>query len=346
MNSTNAPRRILIVRMTAIGDCVHTLPVANALRDRYPDAYLAWIAEGVSAKILQGHPALDEIIAVPRRWMNSWKEVLRVRRELLARRFDTAIDVQGLTKSALTAWLSGARRRIGYRGVDGRELSPWLNNTLVEPKSRHVIDRNVELLKPLGIVNPPVKFELPEGLEDAQSVDGFLRRFPAPHGFALINTGAGWSSKLWPTDRFARVARHLRHAHGLAVLVLWAGEDERKMAEEIVGQSGNHAQLAPKTSLTELAAFSRRAKLFVGSDTGPLHIAAAVGTPCVGLFGPMPKERNGPYGRQHIAIQSTHAPEEGESIRKAGPESMQAISVAQVCSACDQILTRPQRRSA
>ena len=146
--------RILIVRLSAIGDAIQTMPVACALRERFPEAFLAWAVEERAGTLLRGHEALDELIVLPRGWLKSPGGVWRLRRRLRDFRFDVAIDVQSLTKSAVLAWLSGARRRIGFGNPGGRELSKWLNNERVDPKATHVVDRYLELLRPLGIESP------------------------------------------------------------------------------------------------------------------------------------------------------------------------------------------------
>lgn len=332
--------RILIVRLTAIGDVLHGLPVLCALRDHLPGAELGWIVEGRASCLLEGHPALDRLIAAPRHWLKSLRAVRQVRREV--RRFapDVTVDVQGLTRSAVAAWLSGAKRRIGFGCEKGRELSPWLNNELVRSTAPHIIDANLELLRPLGIEEPEVRFDLPETEADRQSCGETLDRLGQSGPFALINVGAGWPSKLWRMERYGAVARHLGRRWGLPTLVVWAGTEERAAATAVVTQSDSCAVMAPETSLRELAALCRQATLFVGSDTGPLHLAAAVGTPCVGLYGPMPAERNGPYGPQHIAIQKATY-QGGRHGRRQAPRSlMDAISVEDVCGACDEILDR------
>jgi len=337
--------RILIVRLSAIGDVLHGLPVLNALREAMPRAFLAWVVEGRAADLLRGHAAIDQLVVAPRGWLKSAKTILELRRQLRALRIDTTIDLQGLSKSAIAARLSGGRSRIGFGGQDGREISRWLNNVLVTPNSSHVVDRNLELLRPLGIQQPSAKFALPESAADAAGAEKFVTSLNgSATGFAIINPGAGWPSKIWPADRFALVARHLG-TRRLPTLVVWAGAQERAWAEEIVAGSDGRALLAPQTSLTELAAIVRRARLFVSSDTGPLHLAAAVGTPCVGLFGPMPAERNGPYGPGHIALQEVCLKGSSRERRSAGPESMLAIRAEQVCAACDRLLAvEPQAR--
>jgi heptosyltransferase I len=206
----------------------------------------------------------------------------------------------------------------------------------------HVVDRYLELLEPLGITRPPVRFDLPRHSEDEAAIGRFIRERGLGSGFAVINPGAGWPSKRWPVERFAAVARYLGGRRQLPTVVAWGGAAEWTLADQIITTSAGAAHMAPETTLGELAELSRRAKLFVSADTGPLHLAAAVGTPCVGLFGPMPAERNGPYGTQHIALQNVCLKGSSRSRRRASNDSMLAISVEDVCAACDTILDRDQ----
>lgn len=335
----DAPR-ILIVKLTAIGDVLHALPVACALREHFPDSYIAWLAEGRAGDLLAGHKAIDRRFIAPRRWLKSPKAAWHLRRQLRGQKFDITIDLQGLAKSAVAAWFSGAPRRIGFGGEMAREQSWLLNREGVIPKSAHVVDRYLELLAPLGIEKPAVRFDVPRFAEAATNVERFLARERLIGNWAILNPGAGWPSKRWPADRLGLVARHLGETHQLPSVVVWAGEEELRWAEQIVQMSGGHARLAPATSLQELAELARRARLFVGADTGPLHLAAAVDTPCVGLFGPMPAERNGPYGGQHIAIQKMRMEGSSRTRRRASNETMLAIRVEDVCSACDALLSR------
>ena len=203
MPTPHADPRILIVRLSAIGDALHGLPVLCALREAFPTAFLAWVVEGRTAELLRSHPALDEVIGVRRGWLKSPRAVVDLRRRLRALRFDTTIDLQGLAKSAVAARLSGARRCIGFGGRDGRELSRWLNNTLVVPTATHVIDRNLELLRPLGIERPAVRFDFEISAADLAAAHRMLHDVDLAEPFAVINPGAGWPSKLWPADRFA-----------------------------------------------------------------------------------------------------------------------------------------------
>jgi lipopolysaccharide heptosyltransferase I len=332
--------RILIVRLSAIGDVVHGLPVLCALREALPHAYLGWVVERPAADLLVGHKALDRLVVVPRGWLKSPRYVVRLWRQLRAARFEVAIDLQGLSKSAIAARLSGAQRRIGIGGVDGREVSQYLNNELVVPSATHVVERNLELLRPLGIERPPVRFDIPLDDPDIALAEALVNYGRLEDGFAVLNPGAGWRSKLWPVERFAEVARYLGTQRNLPSVVVWAGEREHYWAEQIVENSAGQARLAPPTTLRQLAALMQRATLFVGSDTGPLHLAAAVGTPCVGLYGPVSAERNGPYGAGHRWVQRVTLTGGSRERRNAGPASMLAISVADVCNACDRVVGR------
>jgi heptosyltransferase I len=331
--------RILIVRVSAIGDVIHGIPVLCALRDAFPNAFLAWIAEGTAGDVLEGHPALDELVRVPRRWWKSPRELWRMRQRLRRLHFDTSIDLQCLTKSAVTAWASGARRRIGLAGADGRELSKWFNNELVEASGSHVLEHYLSMLQPLGVKSAAVRFRLTERTIEAQQVERFLRANGlVGHKFAVLNPGAGWPSKVWPAERYGALARHLHDVHGLGSIAAWGIAAEKPMAETIVATSGGHAQLAPPTTMLELASFCRRAALFVGSDTGPMHLAVAVGTPTISMHGPSRAEWCGAYGPQNIRLQVRY--QDGSSLerRRADDSAMRAITVEMAAEACERLL--------
>jgi len=338
--------RILIVRLSAIGDVVQTMPIACAIREHFPGAFLAWAVQRQGAELLAGHEALDEVIALPRGWLKSPATIWQLRRRLRAMHFDIAVEAQGLTKAAVVAWLSGAPRRIGVGGLWGRELSPWLNTETVDTGDLHAVDRNMGLLRSLGIESPAVRFQIPEHRPDALAAERIIREAGVDKGFAIINAGAGWPSKQWPVDRFAAVARYLGERRRLPTMVLGGSPPERRMAEQITSGSGGQSQLLPPVTLRQLAALARRARLFVSCDTGPLHLAAAVGTPCVSLHGPFPARRHAPYGPQHVALQKMHLDGTTRQRRHASPKYMEAISVETVCEACDKILRRRDHEAA
>jgi heptosyltransferase-1 len=334
--------RFLIVRLSAIGDVIQAVPLACALRERFPEAYIAWAVEGPSGTLLEGHPAVDELICLRRGWLKSPRGVWRLRQHLRSRKFDIVLEAQGLTKAAVLAWLSGARRRIGFGQPWGRELSRWLNTEIVPTGDVHIVERNLRLLRPLGIESPRVRFDLPEQEVDRRAAEAMLRALGIGEAFAVINPGAGWPSKLWPTARYAAVAEYLGRQWNFPTLVVWAGAAERSLTERIAAAAPQFAYAAPETTLTQLAALARCARLFIGSDTGPLHLAAALGTPCVGLYGPWPAARHGPCGPQHIALQKVFFEGSTWQRRRAPSTYMEAITIEDVCRACDEILQREQ----
>ncbi|TWT90000.1 Lipopolysaccharide heptosyltransferase 1 [Pseudobythopirellula maris] len=337
MTTKHGPR-VLIARLSAIGDTIFTAPVACALRDRYPGARITWVVEEKSATFVRNHPAIDQTVVVPRGWFTSWRGLRAVRAEL--RRcgpFDAAVDAQGMTKSAVACWLSGAPMRIGLLGEHGRELSPWLNNRLVRPEHTHITDRSLELLGPLGIHRPQVRWDLPDD-ESAERTIGTLVRGSYPTGYAVVNPGATWESKLWETNRFGQVAAELGRRRTLRTLVVWAGDREREAAGEVVAASDGWAKVAPPTSLMELAALLRRASVVLSADTGPLHLATAVGAPAVGLYGPTRPEDCGPYGDRAIALQSRYQSGTRRERRRAGNDAMREITAEQVVAACEKLL--------
>jgi ADP-heptose:LPS heptosyltransferase len=340
----DAPR-ILIVRLSALGDVIHGLPVVCALREAFPQAVLGWVVEGRSAHLLQGHQAIDHVIAAPRGWLKSPRAIADLRRRLRAFKPDIAIDLQCLTKSAVAAWLSGAWRRIGKAGQDGRELSKWFHNELVTVGGRHVIDHYLEMLRPLRIDSPLVRFDLPEAADDARMGEQTLRSLGLEHDrFAILNPGAGWPSKIWPPERHGEMARRLADAYGLASLAVWGVPSEKPLAESIVATSRGAARLAPPTTITQLAALCRRSAMFLGSDTGPMHLAVAVGTPTISLHGPSQAEWCGAYGPENIRLQARYEGGSANQRRQADDSAMREITVDMVFDACCRLLDQRRQR--
>lgn len=326
--------RILITRLSAIGDSILTLPLLCALRQSLPDSYLGWLTEPGAAQLLEGHAALDELIVVRKRWLKSlrgWYQIYRLRKA----RFDVVIDPQGLTKSAIIAWLAGVPMRIGFAAPRAREASSMWYTHRVAPRATHIVDSQLELLGPLGITPRRVEFGLPDYYQEMQRMDHFLAGAFGGDAFVVIHPGASWPSRRWPPDRFAQVARHLWHSHRLMSLVVWGNDPERQWAEEIVAENCGHSRLAPSTTLRELACLLRRAAFVVAGDSGPLHIAVAAGTPVVGLFGPTDARQTGPYGMRHRVVQSPVAVP--TRLRRTSPAAMEAIAVETVCAACDDV---------
>lgn len=339
-----ASPRILITRLSAIGDCVQTLPVATALREHFPNAFIAWASEPAGAPLVASHPAVDHVVDVPKHMLLSPAGVSRVRRSLRELHFDLVIDPQSLTKSSAVGWLSGAKRRIGFARPTAREVSPLLNTELVKSTQPHMVDRYLEMLRPLGVTNPRVQFNLRIGSRARQAVAPFVRRRELSGGFAVLNVGAGWDSKRWPAERFAQVAQRLSRDHGLISVITWAGQREQTWAADIYSRAGGHAIVAPKTNLMELAALLQEASFVVASDTGPLHLAAAMGAPCVGLYGSTRREVCGPYGAANIALQEAYDASYGRKRPGASNWAVARITVEMVVEACGGLIRARSHR--
>lgn len=311
--------RVGLLKLSSLGDVVHALPVASALRAHLPHARLTWIVERREAALLRDNAALDELFSVdlrawrrargPRGRADAARALVQLVGRLRAARFDVVIDLQGLIKTGLLTAATGARVRIGFVGAYCREsLNALFTNRRVRPPAaaRHVVDQYLSLLEPLGVRAATAEFPLPSDPAAEARVQAFLdaAALRAGGGLVVLNPGAGRADKRWPAGQFRELARRLVAEAGAAVLVVW-GPEELGWAREIVaGADRGQAALAPPTSLDELVAVLRRASVVVAGDTGPLHLAAALGTPCVGLYGPTPAARNAPYGRGHRALES------------------------------------------
>ena len=342
----DAPRAIVLVKLSAIGDVLHGVPAAVALKRAFPATRIGWVVEGRAADVLAGHPAIDHLFRLPRGWLKSWQAVQSLRRQLLDFHADVAVDMQGLLKSAVPTWLSGAPLRIGHARPESRE-GAWLASTLRVPvTAAHVVDRNCGLLEPLGVRETMPCFEMPDWPVSRHRMQEWLATLRLASAPVVINPGAGWPSKIWPEERFAAVARALHDRHGLTSLSVWGGDRERGSAERIAAAAPHATVVAPQTTLQDLGALSRLARLFVSGDTGPLHLAAAVGTPCVGLFGPVPADRNGPYGSMHTTIEPPASLRPTWDDRKTDTLAMAGIDVDRVVTACERLALHGHRITA
>lgn len=320
--------------MSAIGDCILTMPVACALRKQFPDAFLGWVVEKKAAPVVRNHPAVDEVIELERGWFTSLRGIRDTKAKLQNYQFEISIDCQGLTKSALAGRLSGARTRIGYSGRHGGELTPWLNNQLIEPSQTHIVDRSLELLKPLGIENPEVNWQMPIPNTELSWAKNWRTSLKA-QAIAILNPGATADSKMWEPDRFGQTAQIIHKRFGYRSVAVWGGAKERAMAEWIVRHSNGSAVLAPDTNLHQLAAMISQSDLFISGDTGPLHMAVALKVPTIGLYGSTRPGDSGPY--QQIALQNAYESGSRRHRRRADNSAMRQIHVSDVCAAIDKI---------
>jgi ADP-heptose:LPS heptosyltransferase len=332
--------KALLVRLSAIGDVVHTLPVAATLRERGYE--VDWVVEPAARPLVLANPAVSRAIAAPPARATGLPGAFAAARGLRASRHDVALDLQGLWKSAAWARASGARRVIGFAGPWRRErFSEILLGVRVplSPEPAHVIDKNLALLRALSIEAVGHRaFPLPKGPDEALRVTEQL----AAHGwqdFAVLNPGGGWASKLWPASSFGAVAQGLA-ARGIAPVVTW-GPGEEGLADAVVVSSRGTATRCFQTSLLEYAELARRARVVIAADTGPLHLACAVAAPAVGLFGPTDPARNGPFGAGDITVHRRPLCSPCHRRRCATHDGvMEAIPPAEVLAAVDRRLAR------
>ncbi len=329
---------VLIVRLGALGDIVHAIPAAAALRAAMPDARIDWLVEARHRPIVDLVTAVDRVVPLEGASIRAWADVIGRVRQV---RYDVALDFQGLMKSALLARASGAARVAGFSIWHLREKGarPFYSETddAGDDDEGHVIRKNLHLLRVVGIETQRVEFPIADsGSRALDEVRGAI----GPGPFALINPGAAWPNKRWPPSRFGELAAFLREVRGLPSMVLW-GPGEQALAQSVVDASNGAARSAPPTEVPDLVALSRQAALIVSGDTGPLHIAAAVGTPAVALFGPTNARRNGPWAPDDVTVsryESCRCHYERRCHESAW--CLESIGVAEVTAAIQQRLGR------
>jgi heptosyltransferase I len=288
--------RLLVIRLSAFGDVIHTIPAVAALRDALPETEISWAVEPAYAELVEIVARVKAIRVSLKKW--SPARIVAARRDV--RGFETSIDFQGLIKSSLIGRASGARERYGFaRNVIREKPAAWfVNRPVAIDKSSHVIEWNVDLARAVAPAisgMPHVNFT-PFAADPTGKLAGYQNR-------VVLLPGAGRPEKHWPVDRFAELARKI----GSDALVVW-GPGEEALARAI------GAEVAPATNFRELAWILRHARLVIGADTGPLHLAAALGTPLVGLYGPTNPARNGPYGQLAHIVESFTTTKSMQSI--------------------------------
>ena len=336
---------ILIVKLSAIGDVIHTLPSLSALRRCYPDAEISWVVEEAAADLLVDHPDLDRVLISRRKtWLKElrqgriaapFREMRSFLRELRSRRYDLVIDFHGLLKSAVIVLLSGGKRKLGYDSLqEGSGL--FYNEKIPEDMEKHAVDRYLDLVRHAASHSCPLtsrqaagngladEFRIAIGEKEKRRVAALLdensvilttgekgaegREKGSGGGsregghcrFVAVNPVAFWETKLWEDEKFAELCDRIRTELGIGV-VLTGGE--AGPLDRIRGRMKTAAvNLGGQTTLRELACLYRQAALVVTTDSGPMHLAAAVGTPVVALFGPTDPARTGPYGPGHRVI--------------------------------------------
>lgn len=347
-----AELKFLVVRLSSIGDIVHALPAVAALGDTFPGAQIHWAIEKRFAPLLNGNAYVHRVVRVDtlgwrRELFSPWtiEQIAAATSMMRAAHFDAAIDFQGLMKSAFLAWISNSRQRVGFSEYWLREpVAGALYTDRVSPHDRrHVIGMNFSLVERLGVPSIPVsewKFPLPQSAADDAIVEERLATLGA-RDFIVLNPGGGWKSKCWPPENYAELIRQLEidiPEH----LLLTGSPDEEPLIEGILRSAHSRRGFYIPTTLLQLITLARRAKLFVGGDTGPVHLAEAAGTPVVSIFSRLEPvntpERNGPFRPEDIFIAG------GNGVRKVrrskNADYLRDVSVESVLTAVRERLAR------
>jgi heptosyltransferase I len=333
--------RFVVVRLGSLGDIVHTFPAVAALRESYPTAEITWLTHPRWKLLIESCGLASGIWAVESRDLNSVRQAFRHLRET---RWDAAIDYQGLWKSATLPFFGGVKRRIGFSSYTIREFGvPVLYTERVHVVRTHIAEQNGELSERAGARKIVSAFNLRVCERDAASVSRQLRTSEIEN-YVVLSPGGGWRSKCWPADRFGMLCRKIRDTIGLRCVVNF-GPGEQDLAEAVQAASGAAEPLLNNAGLGELMALLRGAHCIVGGDTGPLHLAIALGTPAVALYGPTDPARNGPYrvpdltGRTSpdVVLRTAGAATSHKRVAEPDP-SMLAIDVDAVFAALQRCL--------
>jgi lipopolysaccharide heptosyltransferase I len=326
--------------MSALGDIVHTLPAVAALRQSFPRVQIDWLVDSKWSPILEGNPDVTKIISIDRR---NWRNVLATVRRLRSARYAVALDFQSLYRSAILARLCGAPRRVGFDKSYAREgAAAFFYTEKVTPQRLHKVEHNLELAESIGAHANEIRFWLPTSREAREHVDRIL----AAHGitdFFVLSPGGGWASKCWPAERYGALHRALAERYGWRGVISF-GPGERDLAESVQraaclpGQAGSPEPLVELFDLPQLIALLCRAQFLVAADTGPLHLASALGTPVVGLYGPTDPARNGPFSKHDIVVRNASSEDTTYGRDKTPAPSMLSITGEQVLDAIERRL--------
>lgn len=349
--------RILIVRLSAMGDIIHAMPAVAGLRRQFPESRIDWAIEERWSPLLtsritseierdselsEQQPLVNRVQQVQ---MRSWRqsplsfktreEIMSLRAQLRASNYDHAIDLQGAIRSALLARASGAKVKAG--ALHPRELpARWLYNVKAHAPAEHVVHQAAEVVSAaVGRMVDPIPPPFPQDPETERwAADQAQSASPQ---FALVNPGAGWGAKCWPAERYAELIRILSE-HGVFSLIN-AGPGEKELAQNACLANEKVAKVV-ECSLRQLIALSRLASIFIGGDTGPMHLASALGIPVLAIFGPTDPARNGPYGGRYVVLRNPESKRD-HSRRREPERGLLSIGVQQVAEAAFTLLGVP-----
>jgi lipopolysaccharide heptosyltransferase I len=350
------PQSILIVKLSAIGDVIQTLPMVEALKRQFPRARIDWVVEEDASNLLLSHPRIDRVIISRRKsWVKRvlkpgefWKtlrEVSRFVRDLRSRHYDWVIDNHGIFKSGMLMLLSRGRRKIGFQASAGiaEEGSYFFTHERYKPLSieRHALERYLDLVSQMGVPIDPTSFHFPVPSDSLKQAEALLRqRGFGSRPLVVLHPVAKWETKQWPIENFARLISAL--AQEKATVVITGSPQDEGPVREILHQAGGESvkvlNLAGKTNLMELAGIFSLSDLVLSPDTGPMHLAAAVKAPLIALFGPTAPWRTGPYGNNPRIIRKGLPCSPCFKKKCQTVECMNSISVEEVLDAVGQKL--------
>jgi heptosyltransferase-1 len=326
--------RFLIVRLGSLGDVIHTLPAVHALRGVYPSARIDWLIDIRWAPLLDGNRDVTEVIAFSRR---SWNEVIAVIKKLRAAHYTCALDFQSLYKSSFLAYASAAPRRVGFEAAYARErLAAKLYTEHVTPHGAHKVEHNLSLVEAVGARTNDIQFPLVLQRDAVIQVDRELVA-RGLREFFVLSPGGGWKSKCWPAERYGALYRELSKRYEWRGVVAF-GPGEEEIASVLRRAAGPPEPAIIPLDIPHLMALLRRARFLVAGDTGPLHLAVALGTPVVALYGPTDPFRNGPYSTTDVILRNAKPDETTYRRGKEYSRAMLAITVEEVMNAIERRL--------
>ena len=351
---------ILIVKLSAIGDVIHTLPALNAVRKQYPDAHITWLVEEAAYDVIKGHKALDRIIVSKRKtWLKGLagrsclkniREACSFIKHLRDTRYDLILDFQALLKSGILIGLARGGRKIGFdKGMEHQEHSYIFLNERSKPVDMevHALTRGMMLLEAIGIRSSEVEYNIYISDQDRDAANDLLMHcgIKTPELLVAINPIAKWETKLWDNLKFSNLADRLINQANADVIFTGGQEDSEAIEDIISNMKAKAVNFAGKTDLKTLAALYEKASTVVSTDTGPMHLAAAIGTPVVALFGPTAPWRTGPFGLSHKIIRADLECSPCFKRQCNTMECMKQISVDQVLDAAMSAIVLPQKKS-
>lgn len=345
---TDSVRRLLLIKPSSLGDIVHAMPTLAALRARFPQAEVTWLVKRQWAPLVEVIDGVDHVCAVETGLLGWMGRVS----DLRAAHFDLVVDLQGLFRSGAMAWLSGCGRRIGF--ANAREGSPLFYTQLVEVPDGplHAVDRYLLVAEALGAARPAqLRFEFVDRPQDRGAVEAILTRSGLPPSlpWIAINASARWETKRWPAQHFAEAADRLSREHGRPVVFVGGAAERPETQAVMILMRTKAIDLTGQTPVGLLPNLLRQASVLITNDSGPMHVAAAVGTPVVALFGPTDPRKTGPYGQGHLVL--SHAVEcspcfSRDCSRAVRLECLLDVKPDQVVRAVQQQLNRlPKQKS-